>query len=592
MVNSIRKAMTLFDVKDKRKLVVLLLMMIIAALFETLGIGLIIPFVGIITNPEVIQDITFLSNIYSFLGFESTNSFVIFSVITFLFIYIFKNMYLLIFEYAQYKLIFNQEIKLSERLFKTYLIKPYTFHLQRNSADLLRNITIEVPKIFRKVIISSFQLATEILVASFILTLLFFVSPIATLTASIILCGSIFTFFKFYRTKISKLGEEEQDLNGSMIKWVKQGLGAGKEVRVTGKEGYFVNEYANLGKTIAVNNRSIKMLEYAPRPFIETLLISIVLVTMLIIFYQNLETTQVVSTMALFCMAAFRLLPSINRILFVITTIRYNYPALSIVYEDIEKNEVLFPQNTHVKDKMESFEKTYKGAISLTNVSFRYPNDHALIIKDVSLTIPIGSAAAFIGKSGAGKTTIVDLILGLLTPEKGKITIDGKDIDEQRSILVQKIGYIPQTIFLSDDTIRNNVAFGLVKADINDEEVWRALEQAQLKEYVRSLPAGLDTMVGERGLRLSGGQRQRIGIARALYTNPEIIFMDEATSAVDSETENEIMRAIDLLKGQKTLIIIAHRLSTIKNCDFIFEMENGEVTSVEKNFKDWGQVHA
>ncbi|WP_270180186.1 ABC transporter ATP-binding protein [Alkalihalobacillus sp. CinArs1] len=579
MITMIKKTLSIFGKNEQKKLLILFVMMIAAALFETVGIGLIVPFVGIITNPDTVNDIALLRHVYDTLGFTSLNAFIVFSVLIFLAIFILKNAYLLLFHYLQYRLIFNQEMKLSRRLFATYLSMPYTFHLQNNSADLLRNITIEVPKIFQKFLVSAFSLATEILVSICILILLFIVSPIPTITACVLLGTSVFVFFKYLKVKTSYLGIEQQQVNGTMIKWVKQGLGAGKELKVTGKEGFFVNAYGEQGKKLAVNNRTIKLLEYMPRPLMETILITIVLITMILIVFQNLETTQVVSTMALFCMAAFRLLPSINRIITMITLIRYHYPALAIVSEDLKNdNTEPFLEEPSLSHPAAD-EKVYTKEITLKNVCFRYPNEKYLTVRNVSLTIPIGHAVAFIGESGAGKTTIVDLILGLLTPETGEILIDGKPVLEEKGIFQQKVGYIPQSIFLSDDSIRNNVAFGINVEYIQDEAVWRALEQAQLKEFVLSLPDKLNTRVGERGVKLSGGQRQRIGIARALYHDPEILFMDEATSALDSGTEKEIMRAIDLLKGQKTLIIIAHRLSTIENCDIVFEMHGGELTS-------------
>src|SRR5690625_663996 len=308
-------------------------------------------------------------------------------------------------------------------------------------------------------------------------------------------------------------------------------------------------------------------------------------------------------------------MPSITRIASLITSIRYNQPALSVVYDDLFFNN---DEYTKIKSYKESFkinsgEKAFVDSImlkdvsfrypnqneysvkditltipigivnviSFTEYSFRYPNQNEYSVKDITLTIPIGKSVAFVGESGAGKTTLVDIILGLFRPEHGQVLIDKKELADQKSVWQQKIGYIPQFIFLSDDTIRSNVAFGIDREEIDEQEVWRALEQAQLKEFIQSLPDQLDTEIGERGVRLSGGQRQRIGIARALYHNPEILFMDEATSALDNETEKEIMQAIDKLKGEKTLIIIAHRLSTIENCDVVFTIKAGKLVQVD-----------
>lgn len=578
----------LFNKREKKKLLILFLMMIISAMFETIGIGLIVPFVGIVTNPSIIKEQKILNTIYELFHFNSTTSFLIFSVFVLLTIFVLKNLYILLFQYSQNRVILNQQVKLSKRLFNEYLTKPYTFHLQRNTAVLLRNVNEEVPKVFQGIIISGFQLFTELLVIFCILSLLLFTTPVATLTASFLLGGSVILFLKMFRKKMGEIGKEQQKVNGKMIKWMNQGLGASKEVKVSGKESFFVSAYAEQSQKNAIIKRYIMMLDQVPRLFIETLIVSIVLITMLIIIFQGITMTKIVSTMALFAMAAFRLMPSINRVIAMISTIRYNRPALTVIYEDLFVNTEEF-YHKYTEDNSlglsNNGERTFKDSIRLNGVSFKYPNQKDYSIKDVSLTIPIGQSVAFIGESGAGKTTLVDIILGLFRPEKGTISVDGKNLYEIESTWKKKIGYIPQTIFLSDDSIRGNIAFGVPSEKIDDNAVWRAIEQAQLRDFVDSLPDKLETAVGERGVRLSGGQRQRIGIARALYHNPEIIFMDEATSALDNETEKEVMKAIDNLKGEKTMIIIAHRLSTIENCDIVFKIKNGNLISKENNLR-------
>ncbi|MBS4198417.1 ABC transporter ATP-binding protein [Bacillus sp. FJAT-49732] len=587
MKETIEKIMILFNENEKKLLLLLLFMMIVAAIFETLGIGLIVPLVGILTNPKVIHEQKILSYIYNQFNFQTTSAFIVFAVLMLLLVFVVKNLYLLLFNYTQIRIILNQKVKLSRRLFKEYLTKPYTFHIQRNTAELLRNVNSEVNRVCYGIVISGFQLFTEFLVITFILALLIVTSPLATITASVLLGGSVFLFFKTFRKKISQLGEEQQEVSGKMIKWVNQGLGASKEVKVSGKEDFFINNFTIQSQISANNSRFMGMLEYIPRLFIETLLVSIVLITMLIIVFEGLDTTQLVSTMALFAMAAFRLMPSITKVTSLLTSIRYSKPALTVIYKDLIVNRT---NSNHFIDAISNKDhvrlikqkRHFTDSIKLNEVSFKYPNQTEYTVKDITLTIPIGRSVAFIGESGAGKTTIVDIILGLFQPDKGNILVDNKNLNDQLDLWQQKIGYIPQSIFLSDDTIRANVAFGVDDKHIDDNEVWRALEQAQLMEFVKGLPDGLDTTVGERGVRLSGGQRQRIGIARALYHNPEIIFMDEATSALDNKTEKEIMKSIDSLKGEKTLIIIAHRLSTIANCDIVFKINNGKLVSVEK----------
>lgn len=591
MKDSIKKLWVLFDKRDKKKFLLLFFMMIIAAIFETVGIGLIVPFVGIVTNPVRIHEQPTLSYIYELLNFNSTNAFILLGVIFLLTIYIVKNGYLILFYYVQYRIIFNQKVKLSREMFKEYLIKPYTFHLQKNSAELQRNVNGEVTKVFDGILIASFQLLTELLVVVFILSLLIITAPLATLTSGILLGGSVLVFFKIFRNKITILGKENLRVSREVIKWVNQGLGASKEIKVSGKENYFVNSYSNQSKLMATNTIYKNMLDQVPRLFIETLLVSVVLITMIIIVFQGTDTDTLVATMSLFAMAAFRLMPSITRIVAMLTTIRFSQPALTVVHNDLvleNSGNASVNENTNIKSKIlnvNSGKKFFLKSINMENVFFRYPNQEEYSVKNVSLTIPIGNSVAFVGTSGAGKTTIVDIILGLFEPEKGRVTVDGQDLKELKPIWQNKIGYIPQTIYLSDETIRKNVAFGIGDQDIDESAVQKAIEDAHLKDFIDSLPEGLNTVVGERGVRLSGGQRQRIGIARALYHNPEIIFLDEATSALDNETEKEIMKAIDGLKGEKTLIIIAHRLSTIENCDLVFKVDKGKLLSVDNNLR-------
>lgn len=563
--------------------------MVVAALFETIGIGMIVPIVGVLTDPKIIHEQAFLSYFYKIFNFHSTSSFVVLTVISLLLVFVLKNLYLFFFNFIQYKVVLNQQVKLSRRLFKEYLTKPYTFHLQRNTAELLRNVNNEVPRVFQGIIISGFQLLTEFLVSACILVLLIKTAPLATISSAILLGGSIFVFLRIFRKKINTLGEEQQQVNSEMIKWVNQGLGASKEVKVKGKEAFFIDAYTTQSRISVNNSRYMDILGQVPRLFIETLLVSCVLITMLIIVFQGMDTTKMVSTMALFAMAAFRIMPSITRIMGLITTIRYSQPALSVIYKDLFMNKESYPSKDLIQDneaaKLNEKELTFSDSIKLSDVSFRYPNQEKYSVKDVTLTIPIGQSIGFIGESGAGKTTLVDIILGLLQPEYGHVLVDGKNLFEQKSIWQKKIGYIPQSIYLTDDSVRGNVAFGIKNDLIDDEAVWKALEQAQLKQFVETLPSGLETKVGERGVRLSGGQRQRIGIARALYHNPEILFMDEATSSLDNETEKEIMKAINGLKGEKTLIIIAHRLSTIENCDIVFKINKGRLQSIENKLK-------
>ncbi|WP_444684331.1 ABC transporter ATP-binding protein [Alkalicoccus luteus] len=571
MKDNLAKTLALFQKKDNKKLLIIFVLMVGAALFETIGVGVMLPFVGIITNPEIVETQPVIRWIYDTAGFTGHQQFVIAAVGSLLFVFVAKNVYLLSFFYIQFRILLNQQVKLSSQLLKTYLRKPYTFHLQRNSSDLLRNVTAEVPKVFQGIILAVFQLLTEVLVIICIVTLLMFTAPTATMTAAGILGGSIGIFFLIFKKKISRLGTEQQRVTGTMIKWINQSLGASKDVKVSGRENFFIHAFQYYSQIKANNGRYMKMLDSAPRLFIETILVFTILITMLVIMNQGADTSELITIMALFAMAAFRLMPSITRVMALLTQIRYNKPALDIVYEDFMMgNEADKEQLTQAE-----LPRRFKHSIEAEKISYYYPDQSEPALKSVSLSIPIGSATAFIGESGSGKSTLMDALLGLLNPTEGAIKADGKDIHAMKQSWQRNIGYIPQFIFLSDDTILRNVAFGIHEADIDEEAAWRALEQAQLKTFVKSLPDGIYTEIGERGARLSGGQRQRIGIARALYHDPQILFMDEATSALDSRTEKEIMNSINQLKGEKTIIIIAHRLSTIERCDKVYEMSNG-----------------
>ncbi len=586
MKDVVNKLYGLFDKREKRKLGLILVMMLLAAFFEVLGIGLIVPFISVATKPNLIQDNSVLSYLYETLQFTSTTAFLICSVVLLLAVFVIKNVYILWYQHRQYKVILDQQVKLSQNLFRTYLTKPYIFHLQRNTAVLLRNINVEVPKVFQGVILSALQLIAEIVVMICIFSLLLAIEPIATLIVSGLMAACVALFFALFNKKIGNRGREQQNINREMIKWTNQGLGASKEVKVSGKEHFFVEAYRKHSVRNANNTRYMKVLDHVPRLYIETLLVTLVLVMLLVIMLQDTGVEGMMSTMALFSLAAFRLMPSINRIVSLVTTIKYNIPAFSVVYEDLSVVSGRASRKRGSGRQTPAPASSYrveplKRSIELSGVSFRYPEQAEAALTGISLSIPAGKSAAIIGESGSGKSTLVDIMLGLLEPEQGRVIVDGVSLNYRMDEWRSQIGYIPQFIYLTDDTIRANVAFGVDENEIDDAKVWHCLEQAQLKSYVASLPDALETEVGERGVRLSGGQRQRIGIARALYHNPSVLFMDEATSALDNETEQEVMNAVEALKGDKTIIIIAHRLSTIAGCDIVYVMNKGKLVDVQ-----------
>jgi ATP-binding cassette, subfamily B, bacterial PglK len=571
---------SIFGKREKKLSIILLFLMVVSAFLETIGIGLIVPFIGVVTEPDSIYQNEVLARIYDVLGLHSTQSFIFLAAIGLLVVFLVKNIYLFLFHRVQYKMIFDEQVRLTEKLFKSYLSMPYTFHLQRNTAQLTRNINIEVQNVFF-LITSLFLFVTELLVIVSICLLLLILSPIATILSGTLLGFSIWVFFAFFKTKISTAGIERQQAQGEMLKWVNQGLGAGKELKVLKVEDFFLSNFNRESKKFASAARFHLLINQVPRLYIETIVIATILTLVLVTMLRYDGLATLLSTIALFTMAAFRLMPSMNRLMYALSIIRQYQSSLDVVFEDLAMNKM----DPHTDDrKREPFlsdedlsEKAFVDSIQLNGIVYRYPGSNVDALQNVSLEIPIGRSIAFKGASGSGKTTLIDLILGILTPAEGSIVIDNQDIRSIKDLWQGRIGYVPQQVFLTDDSVRANIAFGINESEIDDERVWSVLEQVELKELVENLPDGLHTILGEQGTRLSGGQRQRVGIARALFRNPEILVLDESTSALDYETETEIMKAVDGLRGEKTLLIIAHRLSTIEKCDIVFTLSNGRV---------------
>jgi ATP-binding cassette, subfamily B, bacterial PglK len=572
-----RKIFYLFSAHEKIQIGLIFLLMLVGAGLETLGVGLIPPFVALLGNPEIIQKQQVLNWFSTKLGADSSQIFLLWASIILLGIYVLKNAYLVALTYWQYSFLCRKQVSLSSRLLKAYLHSPYTFHLQRNSAELVRNITSEVPQMFMGAFVPAMTLITEIMVMSCITILLVMVEPTASAITVVFLGGSILGLNGVIRKQLSGQGLIRQEQSGKMIQWGNQSLGGVKETKILGRETFFINEFMGSMQAFGKANLYVGLATQLPNLFIDTFLISAVLLIVIFSLVQGRSIQSILPMLSLFAIAAIRLMPSAKRIVSTITSIGYFKHAVDLIYKDLvslEKISSSFP----IENSPEKQAVQLERSIELRSVYYQYPNAAKPSISGISLSISKGQSIAFIGSSGAGKTTIIDMILGLLTPSQGEILVDSKNILCDIAGWQRQIGYIPQSIYLSDDTIRSNIAFGLATNEIQDEQVWEAIKAAQLEKLVYSLPGQLDTVVGERGIRLSGGQRQRIGIARALYHNPEVIVMDEATAALDNTTEREFMHALEAMSEQKTMIIIAHRLSTVKKCDRLYFMQNGMVT--------------
>lgn len=587
----LKKMNYIFSKKDKLKTLLILCGIIMGSFLELMGVAVFSPFVNVLMNPDSIQETWYLKWLYDLFHFSSINYFLASLTGVIIFIYIFKNIFLALQKNWIYKFSYGIQLKLSTRLLKTYVKEPYTFHLSHNIAVLQRSLQ-EDTDLFTKGIIHAMELVAEIAVCGTLGIYLMKVSVSIASSVVVLLVFSLLIFTSISRRYSKNLGKQCQQYKSNLYQWVNQSLGGIKELKILNREEYFINAYEDNYKKYVHGLRINRLIASMPKYFVEAVCMTGLLVAILIKMFwgQKDDFTTFIPQLSVFAVAAFRLLPSVGKINEHVADILYSLPSLDLIYHDLKAIE----EEPEIKKK-EELEWQFEKEISVKKVCYHYPDSENMVINNASFDIPKGKTVAFIGPSGAGKTTMVDIILGLLKPQYGKVYADDLDIHKHSYVWQKEIGYIPQVIYLSDDTIRNNIAFGVDKDQIDERAIENALRRAQLYEFVENLPEGLDTVVGDRGVRLSGGQRQRIGIARALYHDPEVLVLDEATSALDNETEAAVMEAIDHLQGTKTILIIAHRLTTIRNVDMIYEVSGGKVTLKEKedifpDIKKEGQV--
>ena len=555
---------------DKRtQIVKLWALMILGTLLEILGVGLVLPVMAVIMQQDIASHSILLGNFLQFLGNPDKNTLIYYALAALITIYIFKNCYLAFLHWQQAHFVFTLQSELSQKLFSIYLKQAYTFHLQRNSAHLVRNMQGEMSLLINSTVSQYMLLFAELFVILGLFCLLCLLEPLGTIVvfSTLLIAGA--TYQKVTKEKIIQWGKERQYHEGFRVKHLTQGLGGAKDVKLLGREADFLNQYKlHTTKTMRINQRQY-VIQQLPRLWLEILAIlglSLLIVSMLL---QDKSAAQTLPILALFAAVSFRLMPSASRILSAFQQIRYSAPTLTLLHQELH----LPVTSSEVIEKKLKFD----NVIDINAISYTYPNAKKTALSDISLKIKRGELVGFIGESGSGKSTLIDLVIGLLDPQKGLINVDGIDIASNMRAWQNQIGYVPQTIFLTDDTLRKNIAFGLADDAIDDLTIAKAIKASQLEEFVIGLQDGVNTIVGERGVRLSGGQRQRIGIARALYHDPSVLVLDEATSALDVETEKYVMQAINALHGSKTILIVAHRLSTVENCDRVFKLNNGKL---------------
>lgn len=577
-METIRKINYIFSARQKGRLVLLFIIILGGTVMELLGVSAVLPLVNAVLAPDVMLEKEYVRYLYELLHLTSPSQIIILLSAGLIVVYIAKNIYLLGMYRAQYQFVFNNQRRLSTQLMNCYMHQPYIFHTMHNSAELIRNISSDSAMFFSSVL-AFLQLFTEISVCVVLFFFLLFTDTVITFSVTILMIFFLVLFMKYNKKRIVNYGQLSRKYSVTMSKCLRQAFGSIKETLILGKESYFVDTYNRDYDKAMSAQKKYQLLCILPRPIMETVCICGLLLIVIIKLLLGQDMQGLIPTLSVFAIAAVRMLPSFNRISGYLTAITYNKPGVDTVYDSLKAAEDLLKKLETKKEVKEAI--IFEENIKASHVSFKYPNIDKFVLKDVNITIPRNKSIAFIGPSGAGKTTLADIILGVLEPCEGSILVDGADIKGRVGEWHQKIGYIPQSIYLTDDTLKRNIAFGMTNKDIDEDKIWKALQLAQLKEFVEELEDGLETMVGEHGTRLSGGQRQRIGIARALYNEPEVLVLDEATSSLDNDTEAAVMEAINNLAGSKTLIIIAHRLSTIEKCEITYEVRDTDV--IRKN---------
>lgn len=575
----------ILDKKQKKRAIIVLFVIIVSSGFELMGVTAVLPFIQAVVSPEKIMGNLYVAKVTGFLGIESSQGVLIAMGTALIAVYLVKNIYMIFSYFVQYNYGTRVQKELCNKLLRAYMSRSYSYFLDINSAEIMRACNDDINGVYcilsylmvimseslSVIMIGLFIIYTDPLIAFGVLTLML-----------VVFLGILGVFKPFMK----RAGKKNIEAITEKNKVVYQSVMGIKEIFVMQRKEYFLDDFEEVTETVRKTQRVYDVVRNSPERIVEGICVSGLIGIVCIRLSAQADMVQFIPKLGAFAMAAFKILPSIGKIANRMTEIIYQRPKLSNMYQVIseakqyEEEHKKYAQSHGVVQEPEELQ--FKNCLAVKNVFWQYNNQKDYVLQDAELKVHKGESVAFIGASGAGKTTLADIILGLLRPVQGMVEMDGIDIYAMPKTWANIIGYVPQSVFLSDDTIRNNVAFGLKVKDGDDDGIWEALEKAQLKDFVKSLPDKLDTIVGERGIKFSGGQKQRIAIARALYNRPQILVLDEATAALDNDTESAVMDAIESLQGQITLIIVAHRLTTIKNCDVIYEIKNGKALRQDK----------
>lgn len=573
----VKKLRYILDRKQKINICFLGVMIFIGGLLETLSVSAILPVVWVMIDPVQAQENRYMKMIMRFTGVEDVSSLIVPLLGLLILMYVLKNSFLLLLASEQNRFIAYNRNKLISQVLREFLNRPYEFYLDADIPTVFRLTDSDIPNVFN-ILMALISLVSEVIVFALLCGVLL-VTDWRLVMFMLVVFGLIsILMLKIIKPRMSSLGAKNQAIQSRIAKWRIQAIYGIKDVKVLHREAFFADNYENSGKVGASYSKRHAVMNNIPRLLIETVFMASILGYIMIYISTGHEATSLVPMLTAFGVAAIRMMPSVNRINTYMTDISYFRPCLDYVYENMNINEISKRNNQTLKPADTSKSMKLRHSIELKNIVYAYPNTDKLIFDKADMTVPYGKSVGIMGPSGAGKSTIVDILLGLLKVHEGSIECDGVNIFDNYPAWLSQIGYIPQSIYLVDEPIRNNIAFGIADEEIDDERIWKVLEEAQLKDFIKTLPEGLDTTIGDRGVRLSGGQRQRLGIARALYHDPEILVFDEATSALDNETEAAVMEAINSFQGRKTMVIIAHRLNTIEKCDIIYKVDEGKIT--------------
>jgi len=581
MDNMYKKLMAIFNRKQKVHLMFLGIMIFVGGIVETLGVSAMLPVISVILDQESLQSYEIVGTVMDILHIENMQAFTMFLLAMLIAVYVLKNLYTVWLTYEQNRFITINKNKMISQVLREFLNRPYEFYLDADIPTVFRMTDSDIPNLFQLMMVL-LQFASEAIVFIFLAGVL----VVTDWKMAVMMVGvfGIVTVLmsKGMKPRLNALGKKNQEIQSRIAKWRIQAIYGIKDVKVLHREEFFAYNYENSGRYGATLSQKYAVLNCIPKNLIETVFIGSLVGYIMVYIGTGNDVDKLVTVLSIYAVAAIRLMPCLNRINTYLAEIAYNQPCLDYVYENMKVSRKSMEENSYLRTGDYGKKMGIHDKIELKNITYAYPNTEKKIFDQANMTIPYGKSVGIMGTSGAGKSTAVDIILGLLHVQEGSITCDGKNIFESYASWLAQVGYIPQTIYLVDESIRENIGFGIKVEDIDEKRVWETLEEAQLKDFVESLPEGLDTKVGDRGVRLSGGQRQRIGIARALYHNPEILVFDEATSALDNETEAALMEAINSFHGKKTMIIIAHRLNTIENCDIIYKVSEGKIEEVRR----------